>query len=151
MHSVSEAEGQWNYAVDYDPDKVGLDRMLKALSGLGYRPSRHGSISARVQAGGLEVRARSAQATLERGEEGQLKVRLAPHGGDGVDGELAITASSEALGIDASSSVDGVGEARQVELDVTPSEDAEAGAHDVVVVVGTSDDAVRLRVTVYVE
>ncbi|MCA8920186.1 MAG: hypothetical protein KDD82_00175 [Planctomycetes bacterium] len=142
---MSEANGQWNYGVDYDPNQVTLDSMLKAISDLGYQPSRHGSITVSANAGGISVSV-AQKGKLERSKQGKLEFKLKSK----AKGDVAITASNDELGVKATHEAK-LNNSQTVNLDVEVPEGAKTGDHELTVVIRVGDEELRLKLPVQIE
>ena len=113
--------------------------MLKAVSDLGYRPSRHGAVKAQVKAGKVTVDAMQ-KGKLQAGKSGEVVVHV--KGG----GKFAVKASHEGLGIDASHEGSG-----KVKVSVDVPEGAKAGDHDLTVTVTVGEHELSLELPIQIE
>lgn len=116
-----------------------MDAMLKAVSDLGYQPSRHGPVKAHVSAGKVKVGA-VQKGKLRAGKSGEIEVHV--KGG----GKFAVKASHEGLGIDASQEGSG-----KVKVSVDVPEGAKAGDHDLTVTVTVGEQELSLKLPIQIE
>jgi len=123
-----------------------LDALLKAISDLGYQPSRHGPIVASAKSGNLAASV-VQKSKLQRTKKGKLELKLTS-GYSKAD--MTITASNDALGIKATHEGK-VGKKKTVSLEVEVPEGATAGDHELTVVIRVGEEELSLKVPVQIE
>jgi len=117
--------------------------MLKAISDLGFQPSRHGSIKVSGKSKSFQGSV-SQDGKLSVGKKGQLALELTSDSG----GKAEVSVMNEALGVKASGTL-GFGDT--VKLDIELPDDAKAGDHNLTVVIRVGDEELRLQVPIQVE
>lgn len=145
--------------VQFDPAQANPQKMIEAVSALGYKPSQDGAVRALVDGPAATVEAGNAAATLAPGTTGKVTVTLTPKGGAKLKGvKVALQGDEVVTSAKPEESVQGdVDKEKKVELQVSAGKDAKPGDRTVTVRVtftardGEQPTTVELRVPITVK
>lgn len=139
------------FVVEFDPKKVKVEQLIDTVKKAGYKPRRESAVTASSTVDGVKLEAATKDASLKKGKDGALTVKLAPPSGEEVSGLSVEVAAEKGLEL-----AEAKGEAKPGEKEVVvPLKATKAGQGEATVVVrwqqkGAAKE-VRLALPVYVE